>query len=289
MVEHQTGDMVEDHRGGETTAEETHPDHAADVGTDPVDLSQRLLRAVRSGEHPAETERRLRSLDRGALADALATDDATMAFWLNVYNATVQLALERQPRLYDSRRRFFGTDLVEVAGVSLGLDDIEHGFLRGGQHKLGLGYLPDPLAGSLVSRWGLSTVDERIHFALNCGATSCPPIAVYTAADIDDELDLAARSYLAGIVEYRPDDGVLPLVDADGVVEVPRQCLWFRGDFGGKRGILRILRRHDLLPPDVKPRVTYADYDWKRDPGRYANGGQSETTDAGGESASGGT
>ena len=37
----------------------------------------------------------------------------------------------------------------------------------------------------------LEEVEPRIHFALNCGAKSCPPIKTFTNADIDNELKLA--------------------------------------------------------------------------------------------------
>jgi hypothetical protein len=39
-------------------------------------------------------------------------------------------------------------------------------------------------------------VDPRIHFALVCGAKGCPPIKVYSTSDLQNELTLAARSFL---------------------------------------------------------------------------------------------
>ena len=36
---------------------------------------------------------------------------------------------------------------------------------------------------------------DRIHFALNCGARSCPPIRVYAAAKLETQLNTAARSF----------------------------------------------------------------------------------------------
>jgi hypothetical protein len=43
-------------------------------------------------------------------------------------------------------------------------------------------------------------VDPRIHFALNCGAASCPPIRVYTPDSLDFGLGEAARAFCAGEV-----------------------------------------------------------------------------------------
>ena len=39
----------------------------------------------------------------------------------------------------------------------------------------------------------VDVIDFRIHFALNCGAKSCPPIAFYSYDKINDQLDLATH------------------------------------------------------------------------------------------------
>lgn len=37
----------------------------------------------------------------------------------------------------------------------------------------------------------IQQVDPRIHFALVCGAKSCPPIKLYTPENLDEGLDAA--------------------------------------------------------------------------------------------------
>jgi hypothetical protein len=106
----------------------------------------------------------------------------------------------------------------------------------------------------------VSERDWRIHFALNCGAASCPPIAAYTAEGIDEELDLATESYLSQEVEYDRETGR---------VEVPRLMLWYRGDFGGKSGIYRILYEFDCIPEGATPKLGYREYDWDLELGRF--------------------
>jgi hypothetical protein len=44
----------------------------------------------------------------------------------------------------------------------------------------------------------LQPVDPRIHFALNCGAASCPPIRVYTPDKLEFGLEAAASAFCAG-------------------------------------------------------------------------------------------
>src|SRR6185436_18824857 len=95
------------------------------------------------------------------------------ALWINVYNA---LALHAGRGRLSNRL----LDVLEIyrtryaiAGVPLSLDEIEHGLLRGGA--------PHPaLPWSRMSRADprrrlAVPLDPRIHFALNCGAISCPP------------------------------------------------------------------------------------------------------------------
>ncbi|KAJ1463592.1 hypothetical protein T484DRAFT_1874119 [Baffinella frigidus] len=41
----------------------------------------------------------------------------------------------------------------------------------------------------------LPEVDCRIHFALNCGAKSCPPIKNFTAEAVQEELRIAALAF----------------------------------------------------------------------------------------------
>jgi hypothetical protein len=185
----------------------------------------------------------------------LPDDAARTAFWVNAYNAMVQDALDDDPGRYGNRRSFFGAELLTVAGRRWSPDDVEHGLLRRSRTAWGLGYLSKPgfLVDSLVKRLRVDEVDPRIHFALNCGAASCPPIAAYTREGIDEELDLATRSYFDADVEYDPDAGR---------VYVPRLLLWYRGDFGGRSGIYRFLETYGAIPEGERPTVKYRDYDW---------------------------
>ena len=227
---------------------------------DPVDLSGQFLRAIRKQEPTAEVEETLAGYDSEALAAQLDSDGKRLAFWINLYNGGTQQLLERHRDRYENRRAFFSTPAVTVAGRELSLDDIEHRILRRSYSKYSFGYIRNPFRGSFARTHELSERDARVHFALNCGATSCPPIAAYTAADIDQQLDWATEGYLAQSVEYDTENNT---------VEVPRLMRWFRGDFGGKRGILDMLREYDQLPEDVSPRLSYDDWKWSLAPGKF--------------------
>jgi hypothetical protein len=238
--------------------------------SDPLDLSRSYLRAVRGGPDPAEPRDALASLSEGDLSAALDHDAARYAFWLNVYNAAVQDLLGRDPSLFDDRRAFFGEERLTVAGTDLSLDDVEHGLLRRSRHPLGGGYLPDPFPGAFEKRFRVAERDPRVHFALNCGAASCPPVAAYAPSNVDATLSDVTGSYLERTVAYEPG-GLL----WDGVARVPRLFLWYRGDFGGKSGVLSFLRRYDVLPVGVRPRLAHEPYDWSLKLGSFA--GEFET------------
>ncbi|MFC7133060.1 MULTISPECIES: DUF547 domain-containing protein [Salinibaculum] len=223
----------------------------------PTEAAEELLVAYRTDADPEPYLSALAAFDDAALAE-VRTDRATaLAFWCNLYNAGTQHLLATRSGLYESRwrsLRFFSVPAVTVAGHALSLDDIEHGILRR-RSKYGLGYLPRLVPDTFELRYRLADLDPRVHFALNCGAASCPAIRAYTPDAIDDQLDLATETYLDATVEYDPD--------ADAV-RVPRLFRWHPGDFGGRRGTREFLREYDAIPADSSPKVTYLEWDWSR-------------------------
>jgi len=258
-----------------TTPESTSAPDAGPVSSDRPDSgpvpdpdlvadSQRFLRAVRTPDDRGPALDTVRTLIADASPDRLTElgPDERLAFWLNVYNAATGAALLADPDRFKDRRRFFGKSIVTVAGTDLSLDQIEHGILRGSQWKYGLGYVPNPFPSAFVRRHRVADPDARVHFALNCGAASCPAVAAYDAETVDADLDAAAEGYLRS-----------ETVVEDGTAHVSRLFLWYRGDFGGRRGIRRILREYGVVGPDAVSRIRYRDYDWSPAPGAFREAG----------------
>ena len=48
-------------------------------------------------------------------------------------------------------------------------------------------------------------LDPRIHFALVCGAKSCPPIRVYTPASLEAGLEAAAQAFCSSVSPAHPE------------------------------------------------------------------------------------
>ena len=223
---------------------------------DPLSVSADLLYAVKTDGAVDELRDYLATLDRERLTRSLSSRSRRLSFWLNCYNAYAQLLVERDPSVLEGDRldrwKFFARDRVPVAGVWLSLDDIEHGMLRGSRHPWGMGYLPRPLPSSFEREFRLEGGDPRIHFALGVGSESCPPTTVFSPEDCRAELDVATEWYLEENVSYDPNQDV---------ATVPRLFLWYRGDFGGKRGVLEFLREYGAIPGDETPVFVYDDPD----------------------------
>jgi hypothetical protein len=233
--------------------------------TTPTDIAQALLSATKLGEDPDPHLNRLAAVDDDALERVRTDRQTALAFWCNLYNAGTQLLLDRRPELYESPLRFFRffrATAVTVGGADLSLDTIENGILRASRSKYTMGYTRQLWPGSVARRYRLDAPDPRIHFALNCGAESCPAIRFYEPENVDDQLDMATELYLDSAVKYDPEAGV---------ARVPRVCLWFRADFGGGDGIRAFLREYDAIPDDAAPKLRYHSWDWSKRRGKFAD------------------
>ena len=219
-----------------------------------LSLAENFLYEVRTDGNAQSYVQKLETLSKKELKLALQSDDEKTAFWLNIYNSFVQYLLKNNPELYENRSSFFSDELFTIAGKEMSLDDVEHGMLRHSKIKVSYGYLNKPFPGNFEKQFRVNKVDWRIHFALNCGAKSCPPIAFYEADQINQQLRTAATVYLEQNVQY---------VKEDNIVVVPRVMDWFRADFGGKKGVVEILKDYLIIPRKADPSVTYNDYNWK--------------------------
>jgi hypothetical protein len=184
-----------------------------------------------------------------------------IAFWINLYNALILDAVISYRVSGSLRARFslFRRAAYDVAGHRFSAEDIEHGVLRGNARHP---FLPlrqfwkrDPR-----NAFVMDPPDPRIHFALNCAARSCPPLAFYRRADINAQLDLATANFLnAGGTRYEPGSNTL---------WVSKILDWYEGDFGGEDGVLGFVRdylededaRRAIQSGDIQ--VRYMAYDW---------------------------
>ncbi len=200
----------------------------------------------------------------GGWADAdpfsLAGDDARIAFWLNVYNEVVtrEMGGGRRTGTLLRHRGMFRRMTFAVGGFDYTLDVIEHGLLRGNARP--------PYSLRKILRAGdprlaaaPSKPDPRIHFALNCGARSCPPRRRYEAAGLDSQLELATRGYLEAECDFDREGGAVVL---------PGLMKLYRSDFGSKEEQIEFAAAHlpeqtDWLRQNGRGlRLGYSRFDW---------------------------
>lgn len=225
-----------------------------------VQLSMNLISAIQQKGDYQKYIKEYNSLSLSKLAESLDTDNKTKAFWINTYNAYVQILLTENPSLFKDRNKFFKANQIKIGGQKLSLDFIEHGIIRGSKVKLAMGYINDPFASTLEKQFRVDKTDGRIHFALNCGAISCPAVAIYSAKNLDQELDQITQQFLHSTTKYNK---------SDNTVYVTSLFNWYRGDFSEQNGVIGFLRKYKIIPEGSHPLVKYQDYDWTLDLGNF--------------------
>jgi hypothetical protein len=230
-----------------------------------AELSKTLVEAVRDGEPHFMLTRMLADVSEDELYRNLNTESKNKAFWLNIYNAYIQILLLENPELFEDRNswfeyNFFSSPQITIAGKKLSFDDIEHGIMRRSTIKLSLGYLRSWFVDDFVERFWWDEIDPRIHFVLNCGAASCPYIAPMDPNRVEQQLERGAREYLFKTTDYNAEKNEL---------EVTRLISWFRGDFGGVSGAVEMIKRYEIIPEEADPSVNYKEYDWTLELGNY--------------------
>lgn len=193
------------------------------------------------------------------------------AFFLNVYNSLMihAIAVMSKPRTMFERVSLYNTAAYNIGGRAYSLNMIEHGVLRSNRPGNGP-FAQAPFADSDARKQCvLPRVDPRIHFALNCGARSCPAVRFYEADNLDRTLDAATRVYLQEME-----------VDSEKrVITLPKLLQWYKADFS-KEGDVDSLIKWTLqyLDDDKRKavsglleekergdglfRIVYSGYDW---------------------------
>lgn len=238
------------------------PEHASP--TVPVNYLEAAVGMVSDIKNKSDVNSYIKTFEvanEDVLAAQLGTDAQKIAFWVNIYNAYIQVILSKNPEKYNDRSSFFKEKQINIAGNMVSFADIEHGVIRGSQHEYFLGYLKRPFASSFEKKFRVSQKDYRIHFALNCGAKSCPPVAIYDWTRLSDQLEQSTADYLKKFTSYSADEKT---------AYVTSLFSWFRGDFGGIDGIKDILLKFKLIP-DKRTRVKTSTYDWTLDLGNFVD------------------
>jgi len=197
--------------------------------------------------------------------DDLKSREEGIAFWINLYNVIVihgVIALGIRDSVKEVRN-FFRRVQYQIGDLFFTADDIEHGILRGNRRP------PNSLFKVLQEkdprlRFTIKPVDPRIHFALVCASSSCPPIEIYTPEKLERELTIAGETFL--------NAGGITIDRERNRVSLSRIFKWYGADFGKTlaqrlRFIVPYLYNRDdreyLEEHTEGIKVDYQEYDWR--------------------------
>lgn len=204
-----------------------------------------------------------------ALADMATVDEAAfgkmpkeaqMAYLINAYNAfTLQMVADFYPvksireiggkvggGLFGRESKQWKVSSYEVGGKkrtfkamgkALTLDEIEHDWLRPKYQ------------------------DARVHFALVCGAKSCPFLRSepYVAARLGEQLDAQGRQFLADAFRNRYDA-------AKDTIYLSKIFDWFSKDFTRRGSLVSWVKPYFPKEWNTKAteasKIEFLDYDW---------------------------
>ncbi|MCI0694130.1 DUF547 domain-containing protein [candidate division KSB1 bacterium] len=176
------------------------------------------------------------------------TGEEKLAFWINAYNAfTIQYVLDKYPikslmnkLSYVTGGGTFKTKFIEINGRKYSLNDIENNVIR-------------PMG------------DPRIHFALVCGAKSCPPLRpeAYLAGSLSEQMDEQGRLFMSQSDKNRFDF-------EKNEIAISKIFDWFKDDFrkNGKSELefisayLPTEQAQKLLAHAAIIKVKYTEYNW---------------------------
>ena len=172
------------------------------------------------------------------------TRSASLAYWINAYNALTLSHVLSFPRIESVKNAvkdappytFFTQKVHTVGGGLYALDQIEHQILR--------------------PRFK----DPRIHMVINCASVSCPLLwsRPYPPQGIDKALDDAARRFVNDPSKNR--------VEEEGL-QVSKIFEWFAKDFEVTGGVRAFIARYvdadrGALISDERRAIGYLPYHW---------------------------
>lgn len=189
-------------------------------------------------------------------------------FWINVYNSLIihaQVIGLNDNRKGGTRERLklYASASYNIGGYLFSLNDIENGILRGNRKS------PTPLSSKPFSKDDprlpfILINDPRVHFTLNCGAVSCPPIAIYSLEEdeIERNLKLATELFLENNIEIN---------DINKTITTAKIFNWYLIDFGNSQDeLLKYIKLNSSIELGKKIneciinkyKIQFKEYDW---------------------------
>ncbi|CAA0840507.1 Protein of unknown function- DUF547 [Striga hermonthica] len=153
------------------------------------------------------------------------THQEKLAFWINIYNscmmnAFIEYGIPESPEVVVALMQ---KATVNVGGHILSAITIEHFILRLPYHS-NYTFIKGAKYDEMTTRnmFGLELSEPLVTFALSCGSWSSPAVRVYTASQVENQLETAKREYLQAAIGISTTRKLLAL---------PKLLDWYLLDF----------------------------------------------------------
>ncbi|XP_039066958.1 uncharacterized protein LOC120212839 isoform X2 [Hibiscus syriacus] len=122
-----------------------------------------------------------------------------LAFWINIYNSCMMNAFLEHgvPESPEKVVELMRKATINIGGHPLNAITIEHFILRL-PYNSKFGSKNDEMTAR--SMFGLELSEPLVTFALSCGSWSSPAVRIYTASNVEAELEVAKKEYLRATV-----------------------------------------------------------------------------------------
>lgn len=160
------------------------------------------------------------------------TKPAQLAYWINTYNAfTIKLILDHYPvsSITDiDQGKPWDTKWIKLGEEVYSLNQIENEIIRP------------------------TFKEPRIHFAVNCAAKSCPPLAnkAFTAENLNDLLEKQTRSFI--------NDQSYNQISSNSI-QISKIFEWYQDDFDQ---LIHFLNKYSQIEIKSSAKISYKQYDW---------------------------
>jgi len=167
---------------------------------------------------------------------ASGSKDEQLAYYINAYNAwMIKIVLDRYPTdsVLNGDSKIFEKKIIKVGGKTMSLNDLEHNIIR------------------------KKFSDARIHFAVNCGSESCPPLAkeAFTGAKLNEQLHDLTVKFINSKYGAKQNGNTL---------NVSQLFDWYKSDFkkdSPDGTVLGYIKKYKKV--SGSPSLAYQEYSWK--------------------------
>lgn len=167
--------------------------------------------------------------------------DEQMAFWINAYNAYIVKLITMHYPLKSIK------DIGPKIQITHVNTPWQIKFFSIGGKKMNL----DEIEGILRKKFN----DPRIHFAIVCGARSCPPLRseAYTPEKLNKQLNDQGKKFLSDDFKNKitPDK-----------LKLSMYFKWYKGDFTKGQSLIVFLNKFAPVKIKSNPSISYIDYNW---------------------------